>query len=259
MRLGLMQGRLAVPAKGHIQEFPDNWEDEFAVLRECGLVGVEWLITCGSRDTNPLLTDPETVNHHPVLSVCVDTLVHEKIIDATYLSHNLEDLCDSLMAFTDIRNVTIPLLEASSMVEETIRSQFCQLMKPIGEKYPEIRFSFEAELGIMPLQEILSLCDNFYVTYDTGNITSYGLDHAEYVRALFPKINNVHLKDRTFDARTVAPLHGDTNFEEIFKLLKEVGYNGAYILQTARGPTGHEKQTILNHIEIFRELYERSV
>ena len=29
MKIGLMQGRLSKPTNGHIQEFPEEWEDEF--------------------------------------------------------------------------------------------------------------------------------------------------------------------------------------------------------------------------------------
>jgi hypothetical protein len=259
MKIGLMQGRLLQPAHNHIQEFPENWQTEFSILKECGLIGVEWLITKGCALNNPMYETPMVAAKYPIISICVDTLVDERIVDENYLNTHLFTLCETIMDSTLIRNITIPLLEESSMSDDKKRKQFCSLVKPIGEKFPEIKFSFEAELGMKELQEIISLCDNFYVTYDTGNITSYGLDHTEYIKFFANKINNVHLKDRTFDAKTVEPLKGDTNFKTIFKTLKEIKYDGPHIIQTARATTGKEKETILKHKKIFEDLYEKSI
>tara|TARA_R110002074_G_scaffold68421_3_gene160314 strand:+ start:1163 stop:1942 length:780 start_codon:yes stop_codon:yes gene_type:complete len=259
MNLGLMQGRLSQPTAGHIQEFPEDWELEFSSLKECRLRGVEWLVTKGCALDNPVYVTPSKVEEYPVLSICLDTLVDKRVVNEDYLNENLVALCESLLNCTSIRNITIPLLEESSMCDEATRKVFCELIKKIGDSFPEINFSFEAELGTKELSEIVSLCSNFYVTYDTGNITSYGLDHSEYIRFFADKINNVHLKDRTYDAKTVSPLEGDTDFETIFKNLNEIGYRGPYILQTARSETGKEKQTIMSHKKIFEDLYEKLI
>ena len=96
---------------------------------------------------------------------------------------------------------------------------------------------------------------NFFVTYDTGNITSYGIDHADYIDAFYKRINNVHLKDRTYDAKTVYPNTGDTDFRLIFDKLTSVGYDGRYTLQTARGAAGNEVVTLLQHKNILEGLY----
>ena len=254
-----MQGRLLPPVGGHIQEFPQNWKDEFTLLNECGLDSVEWLLTKGSISFNPALRDPQSVVGYPISSICVDTLVDEGIHDSEYLRETLEPLCRLISEHPFVKTITIPLLEESSMEDDFKRKKFLGCMVQIAQLYPNINFSFEAELGIEELEEIVSLCDNFYVTYDTGNITSYGLDHAEYISTFSKKINNVHLKDRTFDARTVEPTQGDTDFKQIFKNLKTINYDGPYILQTARSADGHEKDTILRHKKIFEDLYAEAI
>jgi hypothetical protein len=259
MNIGLLQGRLSKPTNGHIQEFPEDWEAEFETLKECGLCGVEWLVTPGKALNNPIYNRPEQVDQYPITSICLDTMVDSRIILDNYVDLNLGSLCKVLMSRTSIRNITIPLLEDSSMCANSKREKFSKIIQRIGNEFPEINFSFEAELGIKELKEIVSLCDNFYVTYDTGNITSFGLDHVEYINSFFGKINNVHLKDRTFDSKTVEPLTGDTDFELIFRLLKSYNYKGNYILQTARSTTGQEKQTILRHKKIFEGIYEQIV
>jgi L-ribulose-5-phosphate 3-epimerase len=256
-KMGLMQGRLSVPVNNHMQEFPDNWEEEFLILNECGLEGMEWLVTKNCSIDNPIYQKPKTVAKFPITSICLDTLVDRRIIEVSYLETHLGSLCEILMKDTALRNITIPLLEDSSMEDEDIRKKFISAITIFADRFPEMCFTFEAELGKEELSEIVNLRDNFYVTYDTGNITSYGLSHLEYIHFFAGKINNVHLKDRTFDATTVTPSSGDTDFETIFKGLREIGYNGPYTIQTARGTTGKEKETILEHMHIFQEIFKR--
>jgi L-ribulose-5-phosphate 3-epimerase len=259
MMLGLMQGRLLPPVDGHIQEFPNQWQDEFDILSECGLCCVEWLITTNSLTFNPAVKSPSMLAGLPISSVCVDTLVDERINDPKYLYSNLVSLCSLITRHHFTKVITIPLLEDSSMQDQTKRIAFIKNIADIADMFPNINFSFEAELGIKELEEIVSLRDNFLVTYDTGNITSFGLDHAEYIRTFSNKINNVHLKDRTFGAKTVEPGHGDTDFKRIFDTLKDINYSGPFILQTARSASGKEKETILRHIQYFGGLYEGDI
>ena len=154
------------------------------------------------------------------------------------------------------KNFTIPLLEDSSMENDSRRKQFIKHMLTLSEIFSDCIFSFEAELGIESLEEIVSSHKNFAVTYDTGNITSYGLDHPTYIDHFRNKINNVHLKDRTYDAVTVSPLTGDTDFRTIFDCLKNIEYGGSFIIQTAREDDGQEVDTIRNHMQIFKDLYD---
>jgi len=256
MRLGVMQGRLSPPTNNHIQEFPDKWENEFAVLKDLGFSGVEWLITKNCWTNNPIVENTQYVQNFPIFSVCLDTVVDQRISNEQFMKEMLESFCDKILN-TSVKTLTIPLLEDSNLESDQKRKDFCNIIEKIGAKFPNIDFSFEAELKKEKLMEIVSLRNNFYVTYDTGNITSYGIDHSEYIKYFKNKINNVHLKDRTFDAKTVFPLTGDTNFDIIFKTLKEINYEGTFIIQTARSKVGKERETILKHKNIFGDLYEK--
>ena len=70
--------------------------------------------------------------------------------------------------------------------------------------------------------EIIDINSNLFVTYDTGNITSYGLNHKDYILTLKDKINQVHIKDRIINPlETVEPTKGDTDFKLIFDCLKK--------------------------------------
>jgi len=254
VRLGIIQGRLLPPENGHIQEFPSDWKRELELLSENDMTHVEWLITRNSFDNNPILKESDFNFSKYVSSICVDNLVDNRITDREFLFSNLLPVLDAAVRH-GIRKVTVPILEDSSMEQEETRGVFANLMKEVAIKYPQIEFCFEAELSSDNLLEILNSSSNFYVTYDTGNITSYGEDHEDYLNKLSKFIKNVHLKDRTYDARTVEPGTGDTNFKLIFETLNKIGYNGPYTIQTAREKTGNELNTILKHKNYFEELY----
>jgi len=251
VRVGIIQGRLSPPVEG-FQECPKDWKREFLLLNELGLNHVEWIVTSKYFDTNPIFH--EDVSEYPIFAICADNLVDEKIIDNNYLKDNLTPICKAATK-NGIKHVTIPLLEKSSMKDSKTREKFCNLIKEYAVNFPEINFLFEAELEASHLLEIVSLADNFFITYDTGNITSCGFDHGEYLSLVYEKVKNVHLKDRTFDAQTVVPLSGDTNFKQVFNFLKEKGYNGVYTLQTAREARGNEITTIKTHKRTLEEVY----
>ena len=118
----------------------------------------------------------------------------------------------------------------------------------------------EAELHQKKLKKILDLNDNLFVTYDTGNITSYGLNHRDYIFELADKIKQVHIKDRIIQPlKTVEPNTGDTDFKLIFNCLKQINYDGLYTLQTARMENGNEVNTILRHKKIIEDIYNKYI
>lgn len=247
MKLGIMQGRLLPPVNGHIQEFPHKeWGKELYLIDSLGLHGIEWLITEKSFPNNPILTNE--FQYDKIISVCLDVLVTKHIHDSDFL----EKVLSKILSF-NIKTVTVPILEDSNMSNDGDRLRFIHSMCNIADKNPSVIFSFESELNINKLSEIVNERDSFKVTYDTGNITSCRIDHSQFVSTFKDKINNVHLKDRTINGQTVCPTHGDTDFELIFRLLKEVNYDGTFILQTARN--GSEQQTITNNINLFKKMY----
>tara|TARA_R110000824_G_scaffold8737_4_gene39627 strand:- start:46934 stop:47704 length:771 start_codon:yes stop_codon:yes gene_type:complete len=251
MKLGIIQGRLTPPTEG-FQECPIDWKKEFLILKELNLNHIEWIVTSKYFNVNPIFY--EDVSQYPIFAICADNLINEKITDSIYLENNLAPICEAAQK-NNIKHVTIPLLEKSSMKEKETREKFCGLIKKYAESFPKLNFLFEAELEAPRLLEIVSLADNFFITYDTGNITSCGFDHEDYLSLVFDKIKNVHLKDRTFNARTVIPSSGDTNFKQIFNFLKEKSYNGMYTLQTAREIYGNEIETIKAHKRTLEGIY----
>ena len=278
--LGMIQGRLSLPVQHQIQAFPrEAWRLEFyKKIHTAGLSHIEWIVTEECFRDNPLMVDGEDMdrffscNSHLIGAVCCDHLIHNRVgygdkLDE-FLEENLTPVCERVSKVGNLgipryrfNTIGIPLLDASSM-EKTKDSldAFKREIVKITDRFPDLLFSFEAELDHERLMSLVELRPNYRVTYDTGNLTSYGVDHQEYLQAVFPRIDNVHLKDRACRNRswqTVFPGTGDTDFSLIFSVLKGLGYNGNFTLQTARGLDGLEMQTVKYHKLYFETLYDR--
>lgn len=253
MKLGIMQGRLSPPVDGKIQEFPKNWQREFGLLNMLGLNHIDWIVT--NDDNNPLHSLSDNLKGLPINYICADNLIHKNFYQNDFLRDNIIPICKYALS-NNIFSITIPLLDESNAEDDEKRKRFIENVLLIAYSYPEISFSFEAELSIEKLEEIVNSHPNFFITYDTGNCTSYGISHREFITKFINKISNVHLKDRNMKKQTMEPGFGAVDFEDIFGLLKFYNYSGPFTLQTARGESWKEIETIRRHIQFFKKIYE---
>lgn len=255
MKIGIIQGRLSKPVNGQIQEFPfDDWKNEFKLLQDIGLNHIEWIITKTSYDKNPIFL--ENLINFQISSICCDHIIDENIIEYDFLEKYLSPVCIAAEK-NYINTISIPILEKSSLKNNNARKKFIESITKIHKKFKDLNFTFEAEdLTCNEIKEILYSSDKFTFTYDTGNITSNYNNHEEIIEHLFEKIQNVHIKDRTFEGKTVFPNHGNTDFKMIFSNLKKHNYNKLFTLQLARFLSGFEEQTIKFYKNLFEEIYK---
>ena len=189
MKLGVIQGRLSSPNEG-FQECPKSWHTEFEKLKKIGLSHIEWIVTQKSFSHNPIFF--ENVKGYPVHSICADNLVSQLVDDEKFLNHNLVPICDTAIR-NNIECVTIPLLEDSSVESDSKLIRFSNIFSRIARKYSSIKFSLETELSIDKIPALLEISDNVCLTYDTGNTTSYGLSHGEYINRFADRISNEYI------------------------------------------------------------------
>jgi len=221
------------------QEFPDNWENELRCLKSIGASCLEWLVV--DTEKNPLYDND--LSKYPITSINVHALVMERLG-----FFELDKICLNACR-QGIFRLVLPMMEASSIKSDSEIDIYQELSK----KYPKLSFSFETELSASEILPILNMSNNFFVTYDTGNTTCYNFDHEKEIQTLRNKIDNVHLKDRIRSGGpSVEPFTGNTDFKLIFGCLKKIQYNGAFILETFRGPSGKEVDTVSRHIERFK-------
>lgn len=252
-RLGIIQGRLLPPIDGLIQEFPiDNWKKEFQYIDNLKISFIEWIITKKSFDHFLNLDLIEYSSK--ISSVCCDHLIDNRINDQNFVYQYLSPICDFCIS-NNIKNITIPLLEESNLNQnnfENLKLTF----KNLANFYNKLDFNFEIDAHFSLVNNFMMSHKNFYFTYDTGNLTSSGFDHFEFIESVFRFIRNIHLKDRTINPiKTVEPLFGKTNFFVIFEKLRHLNYNGNFIIQTARREDGLELQTISEHKKIFEKIF----
>ena len=145
MNIGIIQGRLSEPVNGHIQEFPENWKQEFELLHKCGLSHIEWLITKGTAKSNPAFNETISLKELPISSYCADTLVDTRVTNEKYLKEHLLPICKSAVR-NNVDIITIPLLEDSSVEDPKVRETFKDLISEYAKQYPSLKFSFECEL-----------------------------------------------------------------------------------------------------------------
>ena len=251
MEIGIIQGRLSTPDEG-FQECPVSWKKEFETLKRLKLNHVEWIVTKSSFHNNPIFL--RDVRSYPVHSICADNVVSTLVDNREFLEHNLFPICEAALR-NNIKSVTIPLLEDSSLEDDKKLDNFCRSFSHVCDRYPSIQFSLETELSLSKVPKLLNASNNVFLTYDTGNTTSYGISHKDYILNFSDRVTNVHIKDRKMSGISVPPLTGDTKFNNIFKHLIQSGYKGVYTLQTARGLVKQEEETISNHAKIIRSVY----
>lgn len=263
MQVGIIQGRLSRPVAGHIQQFPKNWEREFELIKrpDLNLNHIEWLITAESFKY--VLTIDARRYADKITSIGCDNLTNKNISSKIFLDDQLDPICQFAIK-NNIKSITIPLLEKSKI--DAFVDKFIQNIEGYGKAYPTLRFNFELE---SPAEIAVDLCNtnkNFFLTYDTGNITSCGLDHEQYIIACSEFIDTVHLKDKSINPiQNVEPGTGDAPFDIIFSTLALIGFSqnrdvntgDTFTLQTNRGRPGSEINTILRHKAFFKELHEK--
>ncbi len=115
-----------------------------------------------------------------------------------------------------------------------------------------VRIAFEADLEPEVLAAFIAgfPSDRFGINYDMGNSASLGWDPEKEIPLLASRIINVHVKDRLRRGGTVPLGDGAADLPRQFTLLRAVGYNGKYILQTARAANG-DHQGVLHHYAKF--------
>jgi len=98
----------------------------------------------------------------------------------------------------------------------------------------------------MELAEFISDFDPqfFGINYDMGNSASLAFIPKEEFAAYGDRITNVHVKDRIRFGTTVPLGTGDTDFKSVFLGLKNLSYEGNYILQAARDQNGNHAEAV---------------
>ena len=119
-----------------------------------------------------------------------------------------------------------------------------------------IQIAFESDFEPKKLKKFIGHFSgkrNIGINYDMGNSASYGYNPIEEFYEYGDSIINAHIKDRKFRGPTVRLGNGDVDFPVVFESFKKIGYQGDYILQTARSIPGQDVNMLSRNLEFINQ------
>ncbi len=266
-RIGFMQGRLSPLIDGKIQCFPwPYWRDEFAASAKIGLRMMEWTLDHERIEENPLMSSggraeiTELCNRH---GVAIPSLTGDCFMQAPFwkvtgaeqdmLKNEFRAVVDSCQAL-GVAFVVVPLVDNGSLgsrAQEDCLIEFLLSETPALDR-KGVKIVFESDFPPAELGAFIARlpAPTFGINYDIGNSAALGFDVGEEFAAYGGRVLNVHVKDRVLGGTTVPLGEGAASFEEVFSCLRRHGYEGNFILQTARAADGAHAATLKRYFDM---------
>lgn len=248
--IGIMQGRMLPERLDRLQVFPaSRWEQELTEIASAGFDCVELLydkeLVCRRLCFDALDTQRPWLIHqldgrYPLArSMCVDYLASLSALRApgVFVQH-LSYLIDSL-AQTTIDTLVVPFCDANHIQDSRALEAVLASLEEAGLGYRAEEHSLSLALEIpLPASDILLAFSRFnsfdyQVCFDLGNASAMGLKPEREIIALGTRLRHVHVKDRAADGQNVLLGDGLVNFDGCFRALREIGYAGPLVLETA--------------------------
>ena len=257
-RIGFMQGRLSPIRNGRIQSFPwETWREEFEEASNGSLRKMEWTIDTEDFFSNPILMP---IGQEEIKSLKSLYNVEIPSVTCDYFMENPPWKSDTEHLFACIESIllgmtaigakilVIPLVDNSSPGDSNEVSQVVHFFSRMSNLLltNDLKIAFETDLGPQPIADFLSNFneESFGVNYDIGNSASFGFNPRKEFAAVGPRVINVHVKDRVLGGTTVPLGTGNADFPTVFQCLKDHGYVGNLIMQTARAQDGKHAEVL---------------
>jgi sugar phosphate isomerase/epimerase len=261
MKIGVMQGRLLPKYRCRYQAHPAGyWQGEFLAAKELGLDFIEFILDFNDAEFNPLLSrdgKSEILERVAATGVRVKTICADYFMEAPLHSADTQVVATSLnvlqrllvrSAEINVTDVVIPCVDHASLRDSHMVDNFVNTIKPLLGILDELNINLSLETDLNPT-DFTALLERFdspriTVNYDTGNSAALGYDPIEELAAYGDKITDIHIKDRVLGGGPVVLGTGNTEFERFFAKLKELDYQGPFIMQAYRDDDG---------VKVFKE------
>ena len=262
--IGIMQGRLLPKYQNRYQAHPlGYWQKEFELSEKVGINYIEFILDYNDFEKNPLMSPDgvdlisETIikTGVGVRSVCADYFMEAPLhSEIQKIANQSIEVLKVLLINShrlEITDIVIPCVDQSSLKSELAKQIFTSninLVLEYAEKY-NVNLALETDLGPSNFKNLLERFDSakIKVNYDTGNSASLGYDILEEFEAYGEKISDIHIKDRKLNGGSVKLGNGDTDFDNFFKAVSSLCFEGPVILQAYRDDEG---------VKIFKEQFE---
>ena len=267
--IGIMQGRLLPPFEGRFQAFPaEGWREEFHRAAAAGLARIEWIHEVPHEADNPLGNDAgidemlelSASTGVEVRSICADTYMVRTLVgpdcqpDATAVEHLIWLIGRARRL--NVRYMVLPFVDASSLkTPAAVDAAVTAIRRALdAAETASIELHFETDLPPARFAELMQRFNHplVRVNYDIGNSASLGYDPNEELTTLAPWLGSVHVKDRVLGGGTVPLGTGNADFPTCFRLIRQAGFAGCFILQAARDANVSEVELARRNIDFVR-------
>ena len=271
-----MQGRLSPQVEGKIQAFPANhWREEFLSARSAGFDRMEWTLDHEGLQENPLMTDGGRAQIRGLCAahgLAIPSLTGDCFMQAPFWKTSdpaeraaLLGELDAVLAAcpaVGIGLVVVPVVDNGRIDQPSEDRALREALlgrTPLLER-SGIKVIFEIDLAPEPLAAWIAdyPAHVFGVNYDTGNSAALGYDPAVEWACYGGRVLNVHIKDRPLGGTTVPLGEGDCDFQACFRAMRKAGYNGNFILQTARAADGDHAGALVRYRNFVTEQWKAS-
>jgi len=270
-RIGFMQGRLSPLVDGKIQAFPsEHWCKELIIAAENNLLRMEWTLDYDGLYDNPLMSDKGQQEIRQILyqtGVKISSLTGDLFMQKPFwketnklqqeLMADFREVCQRC-ASIGISYIVVPLVDNGSLKSSSEEELLIEHLLDWSNKIQpnDVIILFESDFAPQELSSFISKfpIGKFGINYDTGNSASLGFDPEEEITSYGARILNVHIKDRLYNGKTVPLGEGNARLDDQIRLLENIGYNGSYVLQTARAADDQHLSAILNYRKIVMDL-----
>jgi len=259
--IGFIQGRLSPQIDGKIQAFPwPYWQQEFMLAERHGFILMEWTLDYPNLLENPLLTKNGQTEIRALCAqhgIKIPSLTGDCFMQQPFykaqgqektallgLAQRIIEVCGEL----GITYIVVPLVDNGSLQseqqEEDLREELLRLIPVLQDTHCKV--IFESDWPAERLLKLISSFDSpwFGINYDIGNSAALGYDPRHEIQTYGQYICNVHVKDRLLKGTTVPLESGAADFSTVFSQLRQIGYAGNYILQTARAQNERHAETL---------------
>lgn len=253
--IGFMQGRLCALIDGKIQAFPwQDWRAEFHSAAQIDMHIMEWTLDQERLYENPLMTD---VGRSDIKALSTQFDIHipsvtgDCFMQAPFwkagkqaskaLENDFWAVCKSCSS-VGVKRIVVPLVDNGRLESQSQEARLVECLLAASDFLAslDIQIVFETDYDPANVKRFIDMLPKrqFGINYDIGNSAALGFDPAEELDTYGARVLNVHVKDRVFGGTTVPLTEGDADFPLVFCKLAEIGYDGEYILQTARATDG---------------------
>ena len=273
---GVMQGRLAPPEDGRFQSFPRrSWREEFPRAREAGLDYIEWIHDEYGRTANPIFSQADLAEFDVLkcqYGIATPALCGDWFMDFPLICCTTEERAQReqhlhrlipIAARIGANRIVLPFVDQSKITTEDEKQAVIDVLKralPIAQSY-HVELHLEADFNPTDFASFLARIEHpcLRVNWDSGNSSGLGYIASEEFAAYGHRIGSVHIKDRYKKPESgveTRPLgSGSANFDDVFKAIRSIDYQGGVTLQVARGRDNDEVNFIKGQLAFVKRYW----